>query len=110
MPRRPPPTSLRLIDGPLPPRGRSKFTLPSLPRPIFNPPSTAPRGPVPRARQLPTERRSVSPQGSVQLGSPSPSSPGGGKLARGPWDHSQSIAVPFDVASVLAAPKPAAVT
>ena len=40
MPRRPPPTPLLLVRGPLPPRGESKFTMPSVPRPIFHP-STA---------------------------------------------------------------------
>jgi hypothetical protein len=41
MPRRPPPTPLHLIQGPLPPRGRSKFTMPSMPRPIFQPQNMA---------------------------------------------------------------------
>ena len=40
MPRRPPPTPLLLVPGPLPPRGESKFTMPSVPRPIYHP-STA---------------------------------------------------------------------
>jgi len=39
MPRRPPPTPLLLVQGPLPPRGESKFTMPSVPRPIFHPPT-----------------------------------------------------------------------
>lgn len=39
MPRRPPPSPLRLVHGPLPPRGESKFTMPSVPRPIFYPPT-----------------------------------------------------------------------
>ncbi|SRR6266436_5305679 len=39
MPRRPPPTPLLLVQGPLPPRGTSKFTMPSVPRPAFHPPT-----------------------------------------------------------------------
>ncbi|PAV24370.1 hypothetical protein PNOK_0143800 [Pyrrhoderma noxium] len=36
MPRRPPPTSLRLVKGPLPARGHAKHTLPSVPRPVLD--------------------------------------------------------------------------
>jgi len=39
MPRRPPPTSLLLVQGPLPSRGKPKHTLPSLPRPTLLPPN-----------------------------------------------------------------------
>ncbi|KAI0781219.1 hypothetical protein BD413DRAFT_24173, partial [Trametes elegans] len=60
MSRRSPPSPLRLHVGPLPPRGKPKHTLPSMPRPAFYaPPSTtapaARRGPVPRARMSHTE-------------------------------------------------------
>jgi hypothetical protein len=37
MPRRPPPTSLRLVQGPLPSRAEPKHTLPSFPRPVVVP-------------------------------------------------------------------------
>lgn len=40
MPRRPPPSSLNLIQGPLPGRGEPKHTLPSRPRPTFCPGSS----------------------------------------------------------------------
>ncbi|KAH9901108.1 hypothetical protein C8Q73DRAFT_786507 [Cubamyces lactineus] len=57
MPRRSPPTPLRLHNGPLPPRGKPKHTLPSLPRPAFHGPAVlaTPNGPVPRARMTHTE-------------------------------------------------------
>ncbi|ETW85659.1 hypothetical protein HETIRDRAFT_414650 [Heterobasidion irregulare TC 32-1] len=123
MPRRPPPTALRLIDGPLPARGKSKFTLPSIPRPTFHPPSTVARGPVPRSREVTsviTANAVTSPQSQPShLPIPSPVSTGraspspslqSSKLTRGPWDHSRSISVPFDVESVLAPPKRVAVS
>jgi len=51
MPRRPPPTPLLLVQGPLPPRGVSKFTMPSVPRPIFHPQTmVVAQRPVPRER------------------------------------------------------------
>jgi len=37
MPRRPPPSSLRLANGPMPMRGQPKHTLPAVPRPTFYP-------------------------------------------------------------------------
>ncbi|KAI0670654.1 hypothetical protein C8Q78DRAFT_1079595 [Trametes maxima] len=56
MPRRSPPTPLRLHNGPLPARGKPKHTLPSLPRPAFCGPAPQQHtGPVPRARMLHTE-------------------------------------------------------
>jgi hypothetical protein len=50
MPRRPPPTSLRLIDGPLPSRSVPRHTMPSVPAPVFQP---AVGGPLPREREKP---------------------------------------------------------
>jgi hypothetical protein len=47
MPRRPPPTPLLLVHGPLPSRGGSKFTLPSVPRPTFHPQTAVVRRRVP---------------------------------------------------------------
>ncbi|KAI0646789.1 hypothetical protein C8Q79DRAFT_587086 [Trametes meyenii] len=56
MPRRSPPTPLRLHNGPLPARGKPKHTLPSLPRPAFCGPAPSQHaGPVPRARMQHTE-------------------------------------------------------
>ncbi|PSR88849.1 hypothetical protein PHLCEN_2v4998 [Hermanssonia centrifuga] len=142
MPRRAPPTPLRLISGPLPLRSRPKHTLPSLPRPTFYPRVTLSRGPKPRSREvaateeptlqfhmtydlLPgiiipdmcTRRTSSDSDSSSPVSTNSydtgsnPSSPHskGFTVARGPWDHSASISVPFDVTSVLAAPRPVAV-
>jgi len=150
--RRPPPTPLRLYQGPLPLRNRPKHTLPSVPRPTYVPLVPAINGPKPRARvqepvpvsddpisllsyeHLPrliipsgpshSRRSSWSSDGSVSPVS-SASSGGlsrrssvesldGGESAmpvrqRGPWDHSASIKIPFDVSSVLVPPRPAAV-
>ncbi|KAI0818795.1 hypothetical protein BC629DRAFT_676210 [Irpex lacteus] len=50
MPRRSPPTPLRLYQGPLPPRTVPKHTLPSVPRPTFVPLAPAGPGPLPRTR------------------------------------------------------------
>ena len=40
MPRRPPPTALRLVKGPLPDRNHAKHILPAPPRPVVTSPST----------------------------------------------------------------------
>ncbi|KAJ7445798.1 hypothetical protein B0H11DRAFT_402990 [Mycena galericulata] len=48
MPRRAPPTSLRLVQGPVPPRSLPRHTLPSVPRPTFSQPAMVARGPTPR--------------------------------------------------------------
>ncbi|KAI0048228.1 hypothetical protein FA95DRAFT_1491300 [Auriscalpium vulgare] len=99
MPRRPPPTALRLVEGPLPPRGRAKFTLPSVPRPIFHPPAVVAHGPVPRARLQAKE-------GAADGGKQGAHGKG---QTRGPWDHSRSISVPLDVSALLQTPARAAV-
>ncbi|GBE82520.1 hypothetical protein SCP_0409040 [Sparassis crispa] len=141
MPRRLPPTPLRLVSGPLPSRGRPKHTLPSLPRPIFHPSAQITRGPTPRARALPSEIDEIRPrvthgqfpplilpiERASRSGESSPTSAGSwssGKrsrsssrsrstsperVLRGPWDHSSSIHVPFDVEAVLAPPRPVAI-
>jgi len=50
--RRPPPTALHLVSGPLPPRNKPKHTLPSLPRPAFYPKAHKPKdGAEARARR-----------------------------------------------------------
>lgn len=164
MPRRPPPTPLRLHEGPLPTRSRPKHTLPSVPRPTFVPRIPAVRSPRPRPRArivgaeaVPVvltvderghhtlvHRTSVLQLGQTHSrrqswsesdGSCSPVSAvydrsrghsrgssyeslqlsddgRGGAVPlrpRGPWDHSSSIKIPFDVSAVLTPPRPAAV-
>lgn len=119
MPRRPPPSALRLVQGPLPPRYVPKHTLPSLPCPAFQPEASLPRKPLPSPRS----RRAD----SVQLTFPNlppldaeiaticrsasstpTSSPTSEKRIRGPWEHSGCINVQVDVGSLLAFPEPAA--
>ncbi|CAL1703974.1 unnamed protein product [Somion occarium] len=49
--RRPPPSALRLVSGPLPARNQPKHSLPSLPRPAFYPKAHVTfEGPKPRRR------------------------------------------------------------
>ncbi|KAI0075484.1 hypothetical protein K474DRAFT_1582781, partial [Panus rudis PR-1116 ss-1] len=106
--RRRPPSPLRLVEGPLPPRNKPKHTLPSLPRPAFNPKVhivTAP-GPKPRRRvnsqaDLTDSEGSLSPSSSRSSLSDMP--------LRGPWDHSGCIKVPIDLATLLTPPRPVAV-
>ncbi|RDX42679.1 hypothetical protein OH76DRAFT_1362362 [Lentinus brumalis] len=139
MPRRLPPTPLRLHEGPLPPRGKPRHTLPSLPRPAFSGPApTLNAGPVPRARMGHTELPPLVIPVSTDPSAPSafsalpalsaleatwsgPSSPTSAsstasvprkrskEFIRGPWDHSGAIHVPFDVGAVLPPPMPAAI-
>jgi hypothetical protein len=54
----------------------------------------------------------VLPESTSRNGNTSPISAGSmrGKVVRGPWDHSGSISMDFDVESVLAPPKPVAVS
>ncbi|KZT26327.1 hypothetical protein NEOLEDRAFT_249765 [Neolentinus lepideus HHB14362 ss-1] len=135
MPRRPPPTALRLVPGPTPPRGVPKHTLPSMPQPTFQPPTII-RGPTPRTRAdvgaPPAAQKSLqagllhdgqmslpalfllSTMGMEVSPTPRSSSPTSNSSNKtfvpGPWDHSRSIAVSVDVDALLAAPKPAAVS
>ncbi|KAI5124063.1 hypothetical protein M0805_003890 [Coniferiporia weirii] len=145
MPRRPPPTSLRLVQGPLPPRGIARHTLPSVPRPALAPLN------VSRETVLSTDstshahanytaqprRRSVerglgtsglgpgvsvgvsvgyapgagySSPSSASTPSPSPQAISSPPLMRGPWDYSRAVSLTIDVGSVLALPKPAAIS
>ncbi|KAI0807296.1 hypothetical protein C8Q74DRAFT_52637 [Fomes fomentarius] len=138
MPRRLPPTPLRLHNGPLPARGKPKHTLPSLPRPVFYGPTpiaatTAARA-VPRARMTHAELpalvipeaatatipfSAVSAMTAVEPSWSGPSSPTSAsstasskksrEFVRGPWDHSGSIQVPIDVGAMLPPPMPAAI-
>ncbi|KAI0273848.1 hypothetical protein BC834DRAFT_855841 [Gloeopeniophorella convolvens] len=106
MPRRPAPTPLRLIQGSLPPRGRSKFTMPSMPRPIFYPPAVVARCAAPRERQRPVEG-SASRSGSPGLEQTPEGLESPGSSVRGPWDHSGTISIPLDAGTVVAPPKAA---
>ncbi|TDL27226.1 hypothetical protein BD410DRAFT_782301 [Rickenella mellea] len=137
MPRRPPPTSLRLAQGPTPTRGQPKHTLPSIPRPTFYPSKLSgtyyPRVTEPLGVAPPTLPVTRSPPDgylplycSVSLpGSRRNSSSGEGegghdlqrsagaepkKTTRGPWDHSGSISLPINVESILTLPKPVAIS
>ncbi|KAH7927737.1 hypothetical protein BV22DRAFT_257471 [Leucogyrophana mollusca] len=124
MPRRSPPTALRLVQGPLPPRSQPKHTLPSIPIPAFHPADSLLRGPTPPPRTRrpghtymisaelpPLDLSSICRPSSSCSSSPtsSPISASSGKRIRGPWDHSSSISLQFDVDSLLALPKPVAV-
>jgi len=152
MPRRPAPTALRLVQGPLPPRGHPKHTLPSPPHPAFSSlkgphimvkvkTSPEPRVPL-RSTTMPQERvpvashhfsvrqhpdpflvspvRQGSPRGRLDEHSPEcdlrlgmaslPPSTSSTKFTRGPWDHTRSVSLPFNVESLLAVPKPVAVS
>ncbi|KAK0228214.1 hypothetical protein IW262DRAFT_1490274 [Armillaria fumosa] len=107
MPRRPPPTALRLVPGPAPPRNAPKHTLPAVPRPTFYPPHSVGRGPSPPARGLHcldmASNHSNSSRSSVARRSESV------RIRRGPWDHSGSVRVPVDVDHLLPLPKPVAI-
>ncbi|KAK0448375.1 uncharacterized protein EV420DRAFT_856457 [Desarmillaria tabescens] len=106
MPRRAPPTALRLVPGPAPPRNAPKHTLPAVPRPTFYPPHSVGRGPSPPASGLPValaSNYSNSRPSNVARRSESV------KVRRGPWDHSGSVRVPVDVDHLLPLPKPVAI-
>jgi hypothetical protein len=102
MPRRPAPTPLLLFKGPLPPRSESKFTMPSVPRPIFLPPFVVTRGPAPRQRV-----HSTAATKSVQE-SPAGSGVSVGKI-RGPWDHTKSYTIAAAKTATVVMPPKAAV-
>ncbi|KDR81379.1 hypothetical protein GALMADRAFT_60000 [Galerina marginata CBS 339.88] len=92
MPRRSPPSSLRLTQGPMPPRSAPKHTLPSLPRPAFRRPS---EGELLQAQMRARERH----DGIVTVAREEKE-----KRIRGPWDHSGSISVAVDVDRLLQTP------
>ncbi|KAG0706380.1 hypothetical protein DFH29DRAFT_798435 [Suillus ampliporus] len=119
-PRRPPPSSLRLVQGPLPPRSTPKHALPCLPCPAFQPDATLSHRPMsqPRTRHADPTRITFPdlPQLDVEFAdayrsasSTPTSSPISGKRIRGPWEHSSGIMVLVDVDSLIALPKPAAI-
>lgn len=86
MPRRPAPTPLVLYQGPLPPRNHSKFTMPTMPRPIFLPPSMV--------------TRAVGDNREVGYGIKHDS-----RKIRGPWDHSGRDRTVANTAMVVVPPK-----
>ncbi|EIW85355.1 hypothetical protein CONPUDRAFT_162563 [Coniophora puteana RWD-64-598 SS2] len=129
MPRRAPPSALRLVQGPIPPRSQPKHVMPCLPPPAFCPEEAMPRGPSPPPRSrrfgqvvlrsmeltpldMPFDFEANSSRTSLALSTPtsSPSSSPVGMRIRGPWEHSSSISeqLQVDIDSLLAMPKPAA--
>ncbi|KAJ3881482.1 hypothetical protein F5051DRAFT_106447 [Lentinula edodes] len=54
--RRAPPSPLRLVQGPTPPRSAPKHTMPSVPRPTFCPPMIVSRGATGRPRASALQR------------------------------------------------------
>lgn len=118
MPRRAPPTALRLVTGPTPSRYSQKHVLPSVPLPTFQAiPSSSlpPRQTIDRRARtthahLPPLNIPFAMSGG-RSGNTSPVSATSMKAKiRGPWDHSGSIPLEFDVTSVLAPLKPVAVS
>jgi hypothetical protein len=107
MPRRPPPSPLRLVQGQLPPRGVSKFTMPSIPRPIFHPETMVTNRPV--TRQRVHSNRAAAAVGTRELGwraaegqeSPSPRSVGSA------YGHVRSDVSPVDVGRMVMPPRAA---
>ncbi|KAG2076056.1 hypothetical protein BDR04DRAFT_815317 [Suillus decipiens] len=119
-PRRAPPSALRLVQGPLPPRATPKHTLPSFPCPAFQPEAILPHGPMSQSRirhadpmlptffDLPPLDLVIAGTYRSQLSTPTSSLPTSGHRIRGPWNHSSSIGVQVDIDSLIALPKPAA--
>ncbi|PPQ70280.1 hypothetical protein CVT24_000843 [Panaeolus cyanescens] len=92
MPRRSPPSSLRLAQGPTPSRDTPKHRLPSLPMPAFQ--VRAADENIIRANAGQPRRRA---EDEVKLAVVNKEP---GRL-RGPWDHSGSISIRVDVDSLL---------
>ncbi|TFK67884.1 hypothetical protein BDN72DRAFT_69953 [Pluteus cervinus] len=107
MPRRPPPSALRLSTGAKPPRNTPKHTMPSLPQPVFQPSAFPNKGPAPRSRD--SFRLELGLETVLDADPFTPQSRGTPQMVRGPWDHSGCIAVGFDVGTVLRPLKPVAV-
>lgn len=123
MRRRGPPSSLRLVQGPLPARSQPRHALPSVPRPVFHPEAFLSRGPAPAPRtrqanpshlifpdlpltlELAAICRPSSSGNSTPTSSPTWSPT---KRVRGPWDDSSCFDFVVDVDSILALPKPVA--
>ncbi|KAI5983760.1 hypothetical protein EDD15DRAFT_2178468 [Pisolithus albus] len=114
MPRRPPPSALRLFQGPLPPRSEPKHRLPSVPSPTFYPKGALPRQPSPPPRVQPVcarMARTEPTRPSLDIGGSRPTcNPcSATKRRRGPWDDSSSVDIRVDVDSLLTMPKPVVV-
>ncbi|KAF8163076.1 hypothetical protein B0H34DRAFT_694056 [Crassisporium funariophilum] len=91
MPRRSPPSSLRLAPpGPTPMRSTPKHIMPSVPRPAMRRPceSSVTAQAQARARSRPEENVVVAEKAAV-------------RTLRGPWDHSGSIATCVNVDRLL---------
>lgn len=99
MRRRGPPSSLRLFQGPLPPRSHPKHTLPSFPRPVFRPEASVS---VPRTRHANPDYQIPFSLELATICRPDVPS----KRVRGPWDDASCFDIVVDVESVLAVPKP----
>ncbi|KAG8217220.1 hypothetical protein J3R82DRAFT_5306 [Butyriboletus roseoflavus] len=124
MRRRGPPSSLRLFQGPLPPRSQPKHILPTVPRPVFQPEASLPWAPSPLPRMRPTNSDHLIfpdlPPFDLELAAICrPSSSGDStptstptrsptKRVRGPWDDSSCVNCVVDVDKILALPQPAA--
>ncbi|KAJ7184174.1 hypothetical protein C8R46DRAFT_452260 [Mycena filopes] len=124
MPRRSPPTSLRLVQGPVPPRSYEvhsrllltslltascrvpRHTLPSVPRPTFSQPATIVRGPAPRQQALHKEDPVLAAKFAEIPMILIPVTPTSRGSLRGPWDHSAPIEL--DIVSLLSPLKPVA--
>jgi len=108
MPRRSPPSALRLTTGPIPSLNQPKYKLPTVPRPTFYRPPAVARGPAPDTICVKTPAR---PRTAADIASPSGSPmSGNGMIMRGPWDHSGSIELPIDVEAMLTPLKRVAVS
>src|SRR5262245_51190710 len=124
MPRRAPPSALRLHSGPTPPRNTPKHTLPSLPQPIFHQKSSHTISPIQRdvrymaQVQLSTfdldlffvkgRGRSDSTLSDSSCGSPNESWREKKTAMRGPWDHSSSTTLYVDVETLVRPLEPVA--
>ncbi|KAF8126517.1 hypothetical protein EV363DRAFT_1174160 [Boletus edulis] len=108
MRRRGPPSSLRLFQGPLPLRSHPKHTLPSVPRPVFQPEAFLARGPALAPRPLPPLSLELATGSSGNLTPTSSPSWSPTKRVRGPWEDSSCFDFVVDVDSILALPKPVA--
>lgn len=127
MPRRPRPTALRLVTGPTPSRYQLKHVLPSIPLPTFHPhhvcesnslhvhtlTQTIERHQRMTHRELPPQQ--IQFRSGAGSGNTTPDSAGiiegprTKRVIKGPWNHSGSITLKFDVEKVLAPLKPVVV-
>ncbi|KIK63764.1 hypothetical protein GYMLUDRAFT_40829 [Collybiopsis luxurians FD-317 M1] len=115
MPRRGPPSPLRLAQGPTPARSVPKHTMPSVPRPVFTPPMIVSRGANARPRVSTLQVDVVMEEIKSCYGPVGDQSQGSiletarELRIRGPWDHSGSISAQLERGRVLAPLKAAVV-